>query len=98
MALLASGLGLPQACQVAQPPDPRREEVLPTPRRDRGRQWMQEVRRVAVDRRLARPVVPDQRVLVVSEAQGVAVLEPLRLDELELAREVRLEAEEHHSA
>src|SRR5581483_10030131 len=68
--------------QGAQRPDSGPEQVLAAPRRHEAWLRREEVRRLALDRHLVRPLaVPDQEVLVVREAEGVAVVHPRALDE-----------------
>ena len=78
----------------------RLEEVVAAAQRDEARLRLQEERRVALDRHLAlRPVrLADQEVLVAAEAERVAVVDPERLDRLELAPDVGLEADEDQPA
>src|SRR3954454_17347890 len=75
------------------------EQVLAAAHGHEARLGLDEVGRVALDRHLAvGGLLADQRVLVRAEAERVAVVHPERLDGLELAPDVRLEADEHQAA
>src|SRR4051794_13225275 len=93
-------LRLGDAGEEAQGAHRRLEEVLTAARRDEARLRLEKERRVAGDRHLAlRPVrLADQEVLVAAEAERVAVVDPQRLDRLELAPDVGLEADEDEAA
>src|SRR5262245_63430736 len=79
--------------------EPRTEEVLAAARGDEPRLRREEEGRSALDRHLVRAApVGDEEVLVVGEPERVAVLDPDPLDQLELARDARVEAREDEAA
>ena len=74
--------------------------VLTAAQRHEPRLRRQEERRAALERHLALgPVgLADQEVLVAAEPERVAVVDPERLDRLELAPDVGLKADEDQAA
>src|SRR4029079_10616236 len=78
--------------------DARHEEGGAAARGDERALRAEEEGRIALDGHLARAVrVAHQEVAVVAEPEGVAVVDPLRLEATELAREARVEADETQS-
>ena len=87
------------ARQRRQRPHPRHEQVRAAAGGDERPLRAEEERRVALDGHLARAVgIAHEEVAVVAEVEDVAVVEPLRLDALELARDARVEADEDQAA
>src|SRR3954453_4037731 len=86
--------------EPAQRPQARAHEVLAATDGRERRQPAEHDRRLALDDHppAAVVVVADDRIAVVADAERVAVVDPARLDDLELPLDVRLVALEHEPA